>query len=103
MSLFSTLHASLNALNAFQQSLDVAQNNVSNASTPGFAKQVATLEALPFQPQTGLIGGVQAGTPQSSRDEYLEQAVRYQSGVLGNFTAQSQALSGIEPIFDVTG
>jgi flagellar hook-associated protein 1 FlgK len=103
MSLTSDLVSSANALRAFQQSLDIAQNNVSNASTAGYARQVATLNALPFQPQTGLTGGVQAGPPQSSRDEYLEQAVRYQTSSLGSFTAQSQSLSGIEPLFDVTG
>jgi flagellar hook-associated protein 1 FlgK len=103
MGLFSTLTSSVKSLDAFQQSLEVAQNNVSNASTAGYAKQLATLNALPFQPRTGLLGGVQAGTPQSTRDEYLEQAVRYQQSALGSFTAQSQALNGIQPIFDVTG
>jgi len=103
MGLFANLTSSVRALNAFEQSLDVAQNNVSNASTAGYAKQLATLNALPFQPSTGMLGGVQAGPPQSTRDEYLEQAVRYQNGVLGNFQAQAQALSGVEPIFDVTG
>src|SRR5579864_6215153 len=103
MGLFSTLTSSVNALNAFEQSLEVAQNNVSNASTAGYAKQSATLNALSFQPGTGMLGGVQAGTPQSTRDEYLEQAVRYQTSVLSSFTAQAQSLSGIEPIFDVTG
>jgi flagellar hook-associated protein 1 len=29
--------------------------------------------------------------------------VRYQAGLLGNYQAQAQSLSGIEPIFDVTG
>jgi len=103
MGLFANLQSSVNALNAFEQSLEVAQNNVSNASTAGYAKQVATLNALPFQPGTGLLGGVQAGAPQSTRDEYLEQAVRYQNTSLGNYTAQAQALGGIEPLFDVTG
>ena len=50
-----------------------------------------------------MVGGVQAGAPQSTRDEYLEQAVRYQAGVLGNYKAQARALGGMEPIFDVTG
>jgi flagellar hook-associated protein 1 len=103
MSLFANLTSSVNALNAFEKSLEVAQNNVSNASTAGFAKQVATLNALPFQPRTGLLGGVQAGLPQSTRDEYLEQGVRYQNTAVGNYAAQAQSLVGIEPIFDVTG
>jgi flagellar hook-associated protein 1 len=50
-----------------------------------------------------LLGGVQSGAPQSTRDEFLEQGVRYQAGLLGNYQAQAQSLSGIEPIFDVTG
>jgi len=103
MGLFSNLTSSVRALNAFEQSLEVAQNNVSNASTAGYAKQLATLNALPFNPGTGLLGGVLAGDPQSTRDEYLEQAVRYQNGSLGNYTAQAQALGGIQTIFDVTG
>ncbi len=102
MGLFANLTASVRALDAFEQSLEVAQNNVSNASTAGYAKQLATLNALPFQVQTGLVGGVQAGAPQSTRDEYLEQAVQYQSSVLGSYTAQAQSLSGIEPLFDVS-
>jgi flagellar hook-associated protein 1 FlgK len=101
--LFANLNASATALNAFERSLEIAQNNVSNSSTAGYAKQLATLNALPFHPQTGLIGGVLAGDPQSTRDEYLESAVRYQTGVLSNFQAQAQSLAGVEPIFDVTG
>jgi flagellar hook-associated protein 1 len=102
-SLFANLNSSANALAAFQRSLEIAQNNVSNASTAGYAKQLPTLNALPFQLQAGLLGGVQSGAPQSTRDEFLEQGVRYQAGLLGNYQAQAQSLSGIEPIFDVTG
>jgi flagellar hook-associated protein 1 FlgK len=101
--LFANLNSSANALAAFQRSLEVAQNNVSNASTAGYAKQVPTLNALPFNLQSGLLGGVQSGAPQSTRDEFLEQGVRYQTGLLGNFQAQAQSLAGLEPIFDVTG
>src|SRR6476661_1786314 len=101
--LFANLKTSATALAAFERSLEVAQNNVANASTAGYAKQVPTLDALSFQPQNGLPGGVKAGDPQSTRDEYLEQAVRYQTSVMSNFQAQAQALGGIEPIFDVTG
>jgi flagellar hook-associated protein 1 FlgK len=101
--LFANLNTSSTALAAFERSLEVAQNNVTNASTAGFARQAPTLNAMPFQPQTGLLGGVQAGDPLSTRDEYLEQAVRYQDSVLSNFQAQAQALGAVEPIFDVTG
>lgn len=101
--LFANLNTGATALAAFERSLEIAQNNVANASTSGYAKQLPTLDALPFQPRNGLPGGVRAGDPQSTRDEYLEQAVRYQTGLLSNFQAQTQALGGVEPIFDVTG
>jgi flagellar hook-associated protein 1 FlgK len=101
--LFTELQTSATALAAFERSLEIAQNNVANASTSGYAKQLPTLNALPFELQTGLPGGVLAGDAQSTRNEYLEQAVRYQTGQLANFQAQAQALGGVEPIFDVTG
>src|SRR5262249_25055821 len=103
MGLFASLTTNIKALNAFEQSLEVAQNNVANASTAGYAKQLATLNALPFKVGSGLLGGRQAGLPQSTRDEYLEQAVQYQNSSVGSYTAQAKGLSGIQPIFDVTG
>jgi len=103
MGLFTTLNIGAEALNAYSQALTVAQNNVSNASTPGYATQLPTLEASPLQLDVGLPGGVTAGDPQSTRNEYLEQAVRTQAELNGGYTAQSQVLSSIEPVFDVTG
>jgi flagellar hook-associated protein 1 len=103
MGLFSTLNIGAEALSAYTQALTVAQNNVSNASTPGYATQLPTFEASSLQLEAGLPGGVSAGNPQSTRNEYLEQAVRTQAESNGNFTAQSQSLSSIEPVFDVTG
>ena len=87
----------------FSSPSTVAQNNVSNASTAGYAKQLATLDALPFQPQTGLTGGVQAGAPHIHPRRIPGTGRAISAEHLGSFTAQSQALSGIQPIFDVTG
>src|SRR5580658_6958549 len=102
-SLFGTLNSSLDAIEAFQTALNVSQNNVSNASTPGYAAQVANLEALPFDPSSGLTGGVEAGPPQSTQDEYVNQAVNSQVAQQGNFSAQSSALGSIQDLFDVSG
>src|SRR5271166_703188 len=103
MGLFTTLNIGAEALDAYTRALTLSQNNVSNASTPGYATQVPTFEASPLQLDQGLPGGVTAGQPQSQRDEYLEQAVRTQAEANGSYNAQSQALSAIEPVFDVTG
>ncbi len=61
------------------------------------------LESESFQLYSGLAGGVSSANPQSTRDEYLEQAVRNQAQLLGSYQSQSSVLSSIEPIFDVTG
>jgi flagellar hook-associated protein 1 FlgK len=101
--LFSTLNNSLDALEAFQKALDVSQNNVSNASTPGYSAQVSTFSADPFEPSSGFTGGVQAGAPQSTDNQYADQAVRNEYEAQGNYTAQSTALQAIQSLFDVSG
>jgi len=100
--LFSTLHTSANALQVYQQALEVVSNNVTNASTPGYARQNLSLEAMPFQPNAGLPGGVTAGEVQSARDQFAEQSVRQQFSNLGTLEQQSQSLSQIENNFNVT-
>lgn len=101
--LFGALDSSLSALQAFQNALDVTQNNVSNASTPGYSSQIATFEAQSFNPLNGLDGGVNAGPTQSTDNQYADQAVRTQYSLQGNATAQSNSLSSIQTLFDVTG
>jgi flagellar hook-associated protein FlgK len=56
--LLSSLLTSAGALNAYDQVLAVTQNNVANASTAGYAKQTEALEAIPFDVDAGLVGGV---------------------------------------------
>ena len=94
--LFGILDNSLEAIEAFQNSLNVSQNNVSNASTPGYAAQIATMEAQPFDPSAGLTGGVESGPTQSTQNEYANQAVRSQLSQQGNYTAQYNALESIQ-------
>ena len=100
--LFSSLKASAGALDTFQRALDAVQNNVTNASTPGYARQTMTLESLPFQPNAGLGGGVTAGQIQSARDEFAEQTVRHQFSALGTLEQKTASLSSLELNFNVT-
>ncbi len=69
-SLFSALHASSDTLKAYEQTLSVIQNNVGNASTPGYVEQQPALEAVSFQFGGGLAGGVKAGTPLSGKRRF---------------------------------
>jgi flagellar hook-associated protein 1 FlgK len=101
--LLGSLIGSAGALQAFERALAAVQNNVSNASTPGYAKQRVSLESLAFQPEAGLTGGVKAGPLETARNEYAEQAVRRQQESSAYFDQKTADLARIEPIFDVTG
>lgn len=101
--LFGSLINTAATLQVFDRALTVMQNNVSNSSTPGYAKQILALESMPFQIETGLAGGVASGGLVSARSEYAEQAVRSQQQAYGRFDQQAADLVQIEPIFDVTG
>jgi flagellar hook-associated protein 1 FlgK len=100
--LFTALNSSASALDVFQRVLDVVQNNVTNASTPGYARQSLTLNALPFDPGAGVLGGVSAGEIQSARNEFAEQNVRQQFAAQGTLEQKSQSLSGVELNFNVS-
>src|SRR6266481_5670713 len=101
--LFSSLQTAGNALRVFEKSIDTIQNNVSSASTPGFAAQRLDLQALPFQLENNLAGGVTAGGLVNSRSQFAEREVRRQTESLGNSSQQAQSLGGIASLFDVTG
>jgi len=101
--LLASLSNSGNALDVFQQALNVIQNNVNNSSTPGYATQTLNLAAQPLVVTGGLTGGVAAKGLQDSRDDYAEEQVQLQTQALGKYTAQSQATGAIQSLFDVSG
>jgi flagellar hook-associated protein 1 FlgK len=101
--LFSALVSSAESLRVFEKSIATCQNNVTNALTPGFAKQRLALRAALFNPDEGLPGGVISGGLESSRDEYAEQAVRFEAQYVGRFEQKSTDLGRVEQLFDVTG
>ncbi len=100
--LFAALHSAGGALRAFQDGINVTQNNVNNASTPGYAKQRPTLEALAADGD-GLIGGVRSGTVDGSRDPMAERQVRRQLSGYGGQSARSELLSNIETALPLGG
>lgn len=101
--LLASLNSSASALNAFGRALEVLQNNVGNASTPGYARQSLDLIAMRFDPASGSGGGVTAGQMRSARDRYAEEAVWRGVSSQGRDETYAQLLSGIENIFDISG
>jgi flagellar hook-associated protein 1 len=102
-SLFTSLLSSANSLRAYEQALAVTQNNVTNSSTPGYAKQIQPLEALSFDVTVGLPGGVRAGSVLSSRDGYAERAVREQQTDYGFSQQKTTNLTPLETSFSLSG
>jgi len=96
MSLLASLTNTSSALDAFDRAVIVTQNNVANASTPGFATQQLDLDAMPFDPSAGLDGGVEAGNVESLRNEFAEAAVDRAQTSLGTATQQSSSLTAVQ-------
>jgi flagellar hook-associated protein 1 FlgK len=97
--LLSGLQTAGHALDVLEQAMSAIQNNVANASTPGYAAQKLNISSVPFQDG----GGIQAGTVTSSRNQYAEQSVQHQNSLLGTATQQAASLSSLQNLFDVTG
>jgi flagellar hook-associated protein 1 FlgK len=101
--LFSALGTAGNALDVLQQAIGVVQNNVANSSTPGYVTQTLNLVARPFDASQDVSGGVIAGSIQSARDIYAEQAVWSANTQAGLATQSAASLSALENNFDVSG
>jgi flagellar hook-associated protein 1 len=101
-SITSALFSAANSLTVLGNAFDVIENNISNANTPGFARQDVNLQALPFDPDQGLAGGVSSGPLINSRAEYLDQAVRTQQQMLGSAQQQAGDLSQVQSLFPLS-
>ncbi|HOK44699.1 MAG TPA: flagellar hook-associated protein FlgK [Bryobacteraceae bacterium] len=101
--LFGALRASANSLHILEYSLATVQNNVLNASTPGYAKQRLLPLPAPFVPEQGLPGGIVPGQVQSLRSEYAERSVRQETHLWAHFDQFSKDLAKIERLFDISG
>ena len=100
-SLFSALNSAASALTAFQQAIDVTQNNVANANTPGYADQVPLMESVNIQSANGVVGGVTEQT-QDTRNAFADQAVQQQQSLAGEFQQLQTSLAPLQSILDVS-
>jgi flagellar hook-associated protein 1 FlgK len=101
--LLTSLLNTANALGVYSQALQTTENNVVNASTPGYARQVQTLVALPFDLAVGFPGGVSAGPVQSMRSAFAEQSVRAQQSQAGFQKQIASDLNPLQSYFDISG
>ncbi len=101
--LFAALGTAGNALDVMEKAMGVVQNNVANASTPGYVTQTLSLSAASFDPSNNLWGGVQAGSTQSARNMFAEQSVWSANQQVGSATQQASSLQALQSNLDVSG
>ncbi len=101
--LFAALGTASNAMDVLEKAMGVVQNNVANASTPGYVTQTLQLNASLFDPSSNLWGGVQAGNTDSARNSFAENTVWAANQQVGSATQQASSLQALQSVFDVSG
>src|SRR5450755_1981382 len=97
-----SFNSAASALSSIQQALDAVQNNIVNSSTPGYAAERVNFSAQAFDVQHGLVGGISVSLS-STRDQYLEHAVRTETSALGLLEQSSPLLSSLQNGFSASG
>jgi flagellar hook-associated protein 1 FlgK len=90
------------SFSAIEQAMEVVSNNTTNAATPGYASQTQSLQADPFDPAQGAIGGVTAGPVISSRDTYAEINVQTAQSAINYSTTIANTLQSVIPLFSLS-
>lgn len=100
---FFGLNIGAGALSAFQTSINVTANNISNVQTVGYTRQSATLEstdAIRFYTKYGSIGtGVAATEIRQERDLFYDAKYWENSGSKGFYEQKLYYLDQIESVF----
>ncbi|MEM9701673.1 MAG: flagellar basal body rod C-terminal domain-containing protein [Planctomycetota bacterium] len=94
MSLNATLANSANALGVFTTGLAISGNNISNAATPGFAR-----EQLFVEPSVGRSGVIQTGVRQSV-NLHLESRLHTASTGAAGSGATAELFAGLERVLN---
>jgi flagellar hook-associated protein 1 len=101
--LFTSILNTANSIRVYDRQLAAIQNNIANADTPGYVRQVQTVQALRFDLAAGLGGGVSAGPVLSARNTYAEVSVRTQMTAAAYSGQKASDLSRLETHFDPSG
>ncbi|MGE7944134.1 flagellar hook-associated protein FlgK [Lysinibacillus xylanilyticus] len=106
-STFMGLEASKRGLFTQQTALYTTGHNISNANTLGYSRQRVNMQATPGFPTAGLnqpiypghLGtGVEAGSIQRIRDEFIDRQYRQETNKLGYWESKTKAISQMEDV-----
>ncbi len=99
-STFFGLEIARRALQAQQTALDITGHNISNASTPGYSRQIAKLEATtPWSGHNVSLGtGVTLGYITRARDAFVDRQYRWETSKQQYWAGQQDAMQKVEGI-----
>jgi flagellar hook-associated protein 1 len=103
--LTTSLLIGMQALNANEGALNATSNNIANADTPGYTREVAQFTEEPLNQVNDQVlgGGVELNGLQSVRDELLNGQIQQQTSAQNSADAQSTSLQQIQTYFTTTG
>jgi flagellar hook-associated protein 1 FlgK len=103
MSLNASLSIAVQSLNAASGALQATNNNIANANTPGYTREVPVLQSnapISISGSNATVGdGVNLLKFQSVRDELLQTQIRQETSSQSGANAQLASLQQIEPVF----
>ncbi len=112
MSAFFGIHIASSALRAHQQALDVINNNVANANTPGYRRQQVVYQNGVAYPTASLNGGwgpgqfgggVQVQSIKRFGTDFLDGRYRIELAQSGKYDVQRNILNQVEALLNETG
>lgn len=104
-SLNASLSVATQSLQTSELELQVTNNNIANANTTGYAREIVNLsEVTPLQSGATSVGnGVTVQNVSSVRNDLLSLRIQQQTGQQSSAEAQVNALNQIQTLFPTTG
>jgi len=103
-SLFGTMSVALQSMLAQQSALEVVANNVANANTPGYSREVANFEESPpvLNGNTMVGTGVTMASVESVRDNILNLRIDQETSQQSNLNSYVGSMNQVQALFNET-
>ena len=101
----ATLSLASQALMAQETELSVSNNNIANANTPGYAREIVNLQSSSetLVGSTVVGGGVHVTGIQSVQDELLNMSINQETSEQSSASAQVNVLNELQTLFPSSG
>ena len=95
----AALSVASGALAAQEAAIETANNNIANANTPGYSREIVNLSSAGTVGSPGIGNGVSVDSITSVRDQLLSLRIQQQTSVQTAASAQSNVLGSVQTYF----